>query len=150
MKESRPCARAPDTDMQRHATFNVVAGLQAQSLYKKPEKEKMKSWWTHRKMSSSLETLVFWKFPCAWLLRLRYQCFLLLTWRCDCCNNVCLHARLMVRTKSRQISTRLVCWRLRPCRNYGSRRVSMICSIVSAHMAVFASCWHWWLQYLAR
>jgi hypothetical protein len=40
MKESRPCARAPDTDVQRHATFNVVAGLKAQKSLQESRKEK--------------------------------------------------------------------------------------------------------------
>ena len=40
MKESRPCARAPDTDVQRHATFNVVAGLKAQKFLQESRKEK--------------------------------------------------------------------------------------------------------------
>ncbi|CAL1152198.1 unnamed protein product [Cladocopium goreaui] len=40
MKESRPCARAPDTDVQRRATFNVVAGLKAQKFLQESRKEK--------------------------------------------------------------------------------------------------------------
>ena len=39
MKEPRPCARAPDTDVQRHATFNVVAGLQVQKSLQESRKD---------------------------------------------------------------------------------------------------------------